>query len=535
VKKQSILMREYTEVLTRRKWVIVLVLAATLAVAGVGSYVMTPIYSASTTVRIAPTQNSSMNGSIDYYWAAEYADRLTNTYIHLLRSRPFLKETIRRLDLQVTPTNLAKAIKVEGLPNAELLTITAKDSDPWLSAAIANTLGLLLVEEGQKIYSGPGKSAQEILQEQLARVESNLEGDRAHLQALLETQNESDFGKVGDLSARIETQEKTYAMLLEEYDDARLREAMLANSITVAEWALPPDDPSQPRPPINLALGALIGLVGGAGLAFLFEYLDVRIYSARNLAATMSVPVLGSVPSFGASERSEGGTVLLSGDAQCPAGEAFRVLRSILLSNTNGVCPKTLLITSAEPAAGKSTVLVNLAAAMARSGQKVIVVDSDFRRPCLHQVFGLANKVGLSNVILDPHSAATALHHTKVPGMRVLTSGLLPRYPAELLGSAGMQKVVTELANRADMVLFDSPPMLAVADTISLAHIVGGVLLVAARGETTGGQLRTALGQLDKVGAKTLGIILNKARLDDEDYAHYYHDQMTVHRTEVET
>ena len=528
--KQSMAIREYASVLARRKWVIVLALVATVTVAGVGSLVMTPVYSSSTIVRIALARDNST----DYYWAAKYADRLMNTYVHLLKGRPFLKETIRRLDLDTTPKDLAKAIKVESPVNAELLTITAKDPDPWLSAALANTLGLLLVEEGQNIYSGPGKSAREILQEQLTQVESDLREARMQLQVLVASKEHADdLGRIEDLRTRIEIQEKTYAMILDEYDKARIKEAILANSITVVEWSLSPDDPSEPRIMLNLALGAPVGLVGGTGLAFLFEHLDERIYSLGALEARVTVPVLGSIPTFAAPRRLKGEPILLSGDAQSPAGEAFRVLASILLSGASGTCPKTLLVSSAEPRAGRTTVLVNLATAMARAGRKVIIVDSDFRRPRLHRVFTLPNEVGLSNAMLDPHSATRALRQTRVPGLRVLPSGPLPHYPAELLGSSGMQKVVGQLSNSADVVLFDSPPMLAVADAVSLAHIAEGVLLVAARGEATDGQLQTVLRQLQKVGARALGIVLNKARLDGETYGYY--DQVITRRAKADT
>ena len=520
--------REYAGVLARRKWTIALVLIGTVAVVAVGSYAMTPVYSSTTMVRIAPTQSRSTDYYMDYYWAAKGAERLMNTYVHLLRSRPFLNEAIRRLDLDVTPEDLAKALKLEATVNSELLTITAKDADAWVSAAIANTLGLLLVEEGQKLYSGPGKSTQEILQEQLARVETDLRQQRARLQALLDSkEGRSDFGTIEDLGRKIEIEEKTYTMLLDEYDSARLREAMLASTISVVEWALPPDKPSEPRTTLNLAVGALAGLIGGTGLAFLFEHLDRRIYSTENLEAATSVPVLGSVPIFGVPRRSRGEIALLAGDMHRPASEAFRVLRSIVLSGAEGSCPRTLLIASAEPGAGKSTVLVNLATVMAQAGRRVVAVDSDLRRPCLHRVFGLANNVGLSNVILDPGSATRALRETKVPGVRVLTSGPLPHYPAELLASVGMQEVVRGLSRSADVVLFDSPPMLAVADAVSFAPSVEAVLLVAARGEATGEQLQTVLQQLDRVGARVLGIILNKARLGAESYGYYYDDLMT--------
>lgn len=214
----------------------------------------------------------------------------------------------------------------------------------------------------------------------------------------------------------------------------------MANTITVVEWAIAPHDPSSPRMTLNLLLGSLVGLAGGAGLAFLSEYLDPRIHSTVSLRAATSLAVLGSVPRVPISKGTQGESVPLSGDSPSPAGEAFRTLRTILLSGAIGTCPRTLLIASAERGAGKSMVVVNLATVMAQAGCKVAVVDSDLRRPCLHRAFGVANKVGLSNVIADPGAASAALQQTRVPGVRVLTSGPLPDHPGELLGSLAMRE-----------------------------------------------------------------------------------------------
>lgn len=162
--------------------------------------------------------------------------------------------------------------------------------------------------------------------------------------------------------------------------------------------------------------------------------------------------------------------------------------------------------------------LANLAVVMAQAGRKVVVVDSDFRHPCLHQVFDLPNRVGLSNVISDLSRADAALRDTRIQGVRALPSGPLPPYPAELLGLSKMQEVIEELAKEADMVLLDSPPILAVADAAILAPMVDGVLLVAARGQVTEKRVQRTLQQLHRLGARTLGIVFNKGKADDRDY-----------------
>jgi len=512
-------LRRYVEILEARKWVVVVTMIVTIIVAGLGSFWMTPVYSASTTVRIAAIQDNSVG-----FFYPNYLDRLMHTYVQLLRSRPFLEQAIQRLDLNILPEDLVKTIKAEALSDSELIKITAESSNPRLASDIANMLATLLIEQGQKVYFGQGKSAREILQEQLAIVEEKLAADRVLLQSLLaESGGQAESGRVKDLNTKIGIQEQTYATLLDQYEKARLGEAVRANSISVVEPATIPEVPSKPRVPFNIALGALVGLVGGIGLAFLIENLDSAIHSADDLETLAKVPLLGSIPSIPVPWKSRGDPILLNSDALSPPREAFRILRSNILAPANGSPPRTLLIASAEQRAGKSTVSANLAAAMAQAGRRVVVVDSDLRRPCLHQVFEVPNEVGLSNIIQDSGRVDTALQATKIQGVRVLTSGPFPPDPAGLLGSSKMKALIQELAQEADIVLFDAPPILAVAETAVLAPMVDGVLLVAARDQTTGKRIQRALKQLEKVGARALGIVFNKAKAGDGDYYYYYY------------
>lgn len=526
-------MREYLGVLGRRKWIVFLVTVLTVAAVAAATRMMTPVYSASAVVRIA--RAADLTGSNP----AAYADRVMTTYVRLLEGSTYLGQVIERLGLDTSTGSLARQITVETLPNTELLRITAQSSDPALARDVANTLAVLLVEEGQRIYSGPGMSAREILQEQLVSLEDSLEENRSRLQVLEAGPDaEANAEVIDDLRIRIRTQEQTYTMLLDEYDAARLREVLLANSISVAEPAEAPSSPSRPNVRLNLALAVFVGLAGGIGLGFLVDGLNSSIHSAEGLEAASHVPVLGSIPSFPVPRGARGQVVLLgddepllnSGEVPSPASEAFRMLRSVLLTGSLGGPagstgrPRTVLITSAAPSEGKSTAVANLAKVLAQTGRQVIAVDSDLRRPQLHRVFGLGNDVGLSTLILDRHAHKDhALQETRVPGVRVLTSGPLPRYPAELLSSSTMQQLIDDLEARADIVLFDSAPLLAASDAIGLAPMVEGVILVVARAEATDQQVRRALEQLERVGARVLGTVLNRAKPEDGGYAFYYH------------
>lgn len=507
--------QQYIDILARRKWIILLVTLVTLTVAAIGSYLQHPIYTASVTVRVA----QASTGSADY---AEYfyAERLLKTYAEIIKSQPFLAEAINRLNLSDTPEDLIGRIKVDVVLNTELIKVSLDDAQPANAAAIANMLASLLVERSQDLLFGGAKSARALLEEQLTVAEDNLERDRGALQTLL-SRPAGDQDRIEELKTKIRLEEETYANLLRQYEEARISEASRANSVTIAEPALEPREPSKPRIKLNIALGLLLGLSAGLALAFLVENLDASLHSVGDLEAIVRAPVLGVLPQVGRSRRDRQRPRLFTLASDQAGAEAYRLLRARILSGAQSQPPKTLLVTSPEAGVGKSTVSANLATVMAGAGQRVILVDADLRRASLHNVFGLANQVGLSDVLLESAGLEAALQPVANPNLRLLTAGPLPANPTEILGSERMAAIIGKLATWADMVLVDSPPVLAVADGALLAPRVDRVLLVTARDESTGKRVETAFQLLEKMGAQVLGVVFNKAQGDERYY--YYH------------
>ncbi|NOZ50291.1 MAG: CpsD/CapB family tyrosine-protein kinase [Chloroflexi bacterium] len=207
-------------------------------------------------------------------------------------------------------------------------------------------------------------------------------------------------------------------------------------------------------------------------------------------------------------------------DARSPQAEAFRSLRTNLDFSSLDHPLHTLLITSAEPDEGKSTTLANLGVIYAQTGKRVVLIDSDLRRPRLHQLFGLNNNVGLSSAILDA-DAALPLQNTDIPGLQVITSGPLPPNPADLLASQRMSNLLQQLCEEADIILLDAPPVIAVTDAAVLATKVDGVLLAVSAGRTTRDHAQRAKALLDKVKARIVGAVLNNAALDASIYGYY--------------
>lgn len=202
-------------------------------------------------------------------------------------------------------------------------------------------------------------------------------------------------------------------------------------------------------------------------------------------------------------------------EPRSPISEAYRTLRTNLDFASLDEALKTLVVTSAGVGEGKSTTLANLATVSAQAGRKVILVDADLRRPTMHQIFGLTNEVGLTTVMMD-NSGLTSppVRETGVEGLSVLTSGPLPPNPAELMGSRRMEEVVGTLAELADQVFFDTPPVVAVTDAAVLATKVDGVLLVIGAGKTRRELARSAVQRLEQINARLVGTVLTGVRMD---------------------
>jgi capsular exopolysaccharide synthesis family protein len=202
-------------------------------------------------------------------------------------------------------------------------------------------------------------------------------------------------------------------------------------------------------------------------------------------------------------------------ESRSPISEAYRTLRTNLDFAGLDRALKTLVITSAGVSEGKSTTLANLAVVSAQAGRRVILVDADLRRPSLHQVFGLANDTGLTTMMMDDVALASPpLVKTAVDGLSVLTSGPIPPNPAEVMGSRRMEEIIAALAERADQVLFDTPPVVAVTDAAVLATKVDGVVLVVSAGHTRRDHARTAVQRLQQINARLVGAVLTNVQLD---------------------
>lgn len=276
-------------------------------------------------------------------------------------------------------------------------------------------------------------------------------------------------------------------------------------SVSVVENSVAPSSPKSPSIPWWVAIGALIGALLGLFGSAVRQLTDRYVRTTDDLTEAASAPLLAAV----AYDRQTDRSPLVSDlDPQDPRFEATRILRTNLQFLDVDSSDTVLTVTSCMSGDGKSTTAANLAIALAHGGEHVVLIDADLRRPRLADLFGLEGVDGLTTTLVGAVDAADAVQQTRIPGLDVLATGKLPPNPTELLQTNAMADLVHVLRAEYDVVLFDAPPLLPVADAAVLATLSDGAVLLVRHGRTTREQVRAAVGRLEAVGARLLGTVL---------------------------
>lgn len=496
----------YFSIIWKRKWIVLLTTLVTGLIVAIGTLQMPPTYTAEALLRLLPYGFDAVN-----YSELQYSTRLANSYIQVAESDLVMDRVRQNLGLTELPD-----YQLEILNNTDLIRLTVKANDPVLAQEVANEMSDVLIDQDQVAYQSVGQLAEEILQEELASLQTELDDLDAQYRELV-AQVPVPTERIAQLSRQIDEKQSVYDRVLDTYTQARVSQALQTNVITIVQRATVPTEPSGPNLLINLLVGLGAGLVGGVALAFIFERGDDKLYSSKQAEAVTNLAVIGKIPRF---EREQHGQLLNGHSIQ---SEAFRHLRTQIYSLVNNQNMKTLLMTSAEPEVGKSTVTANLAYSIAQSDRDVLVIDADMRRPKLHKLLNIPNDFGLSNVLAGEIPASEAIVKTDTPHLYVLPSGRSDDNPAELLSSGQMSQLLDELRERYAMILFDTPPFLAVADAAILAPLVDGVALVLMLTQSSEEAVSDTREQLANVNAHLVGVIINRAD-EDNSYRKYRYE-----------
>jgi len=290
--------------------------------------------------------------------------------------------------------------------------------------------------------------------------------------------------------------------------------------VRITDYAQPAVDPVKPNKPLNITLGLIFGLIMGVGLAFFIEYLDTSVKTIDDVERAFQAPVLGVIP--------QNVGILADEGTESKHAEAYRVLRTNILFSRKDDKLNSIVMVSAGAGEGKSTTTLNLATVFAQTGQRVLIVDSDLRRPTLHKLLRVGNNIGLTNYLLKQNPIAEVIQTTNVPLLDFMASGKLPNSSMGVLGSGQMREMITELKQRYDYIFFDSPPILGVSDASILASEMDLVVQVIQYRRYPQPMNIRAKQMIEKVGGNFIGIVLNNINMSQDEsyyyYSGYYHD-----------
>jgi tyrosine-protein kinase len=406
-------------------------------------------------------------------------------------------------------------VSAEPIANTQLLRLQVTGTDLEESTRLANAIAQAYVDQTQEMLVQPYAARLAALEAEITRQSVLIENAQAEIQVhtLAKLQNES---KRSQLQSQLSQDSNDYRVLQQDYEQLRLTATQASESLVIVELAQEPRRAARNHVQYVL-LAALVAMLAALGIACLIEYLRESFRTPEDVSRVLGLSTFGMIEQFGKEEEK----LIVASQPQSPVAEAFRVLAAnIRLSSMDGHF-RTILVTSPSSAEGKSVVTANLAVAMANAGLRVVVVDADLRLPQIHRLFGLNRGQGLIDALWQG-SADGNLKSTKVEGVKVLTSGTLPLDPVEAVSSPHMKKLLAGLSQEADLVIIDSPPVLAVADATILAAGVDGVLLVLRAGHTGGRSARHAVEALRQARTQLLGAVLNAVPVRKRAYHRYY-------------
>ena len=337
--------------------------------------------------------------------------------------------------------------------------------------------------------------------------------------------------QLAELTRQAKVYQDTFSFMLQKKGELQVTRAGQIGDVWIAEHPYAPGGFIKPRPLLNMMLAAIVGLVLGIGLAFFFEYLDDSVKNADDIQAVVDLPLLGTIGHYLVSQDGLPPSrryLPTLWDSRGQTAEAFRTFRSNLLFSAVDRPHRSMLFTSALPEEGKTSCASNLGIALSHMGKRVLLVDTDLRKPVMHRAFNSRRSPGLVDVLVEEDwqkALDEAVRPTELQNLDLLTCGRTPPNPNEMLGSEKMGRLMDLLAQRYDFVVFDSPPVLAVSDAMVLARRVDGVLLVVRGGRTSRGSVQNGVDLLNQTGARILGVVLNDIDFKRERYYYYYHSQ----------
>jgi len=488
--------RDYLRIVVRRRYTILLVVFLVVGPVVTYSVLKAPVYAAKSRVLLqVVTRESLVNPGSG---TPTDPARTLQTQLEVFAGEP-LRAAVRTKLGSIPP------ISAKGVGETDVIEITAHDLRAQRAATIADAYADAYIELRRTQAVDNLVAAGQQVQTRLTDAQNRLNDLEAQI-AAAPPERQNALRQAPDRDALV----AQVSILRQKLDNLQIDQGLSAGGAEIVTHARVPTTPVSPRPFRSGLLALAVGLVVGTGAAFLQEYLDDSVKTRNELGRLAGGrPVLGVIPVV-ANLADQADQVVSVNEPQSPAAEAYRSLRTSIQFLALDAPVVTIEITSPSPREGKTTTVANLGVAMARAGQRVVIVGCDLRRPIIHEFFGLDGSLGLTSVILGKAPLSSVLQ--VVPGqnrLTVLPSGPLPPNPAEILSSWRFAEVLSSLQQNADVVLVDAPPVLPVTDAMVLSGRVDATVLVALAGVTTRQEVTRAVELLTQVGAPIVGAVLN--------------------------
>jgi non-specific protein-tyrosine kinase len=485
----------------RRWWWLILFAALLAAFSGLVYSLRQPaIYRSRTTLLVGSTISNPNPSGADIY----LVQQLAQAYAEIAQREPLQRSTMDALAREWLPQ-----YTVQVLPNSQIIEIQVFAEEPGPAREVAAMLAQ------QLILLGPAgreeKERQQFVDSELADLQTAIVDTREEIQqkqqelanlfSAREIANAQNL--ITALQSKLSTLQANYAALLATTQHGA------ANTLNILEPANLPNTPMDSNLLTNLLIATMLGCVVAAGGAYLIEFLDDTLKSAEEVHEVIKVPLLTSVPLI-ANRNDESSRVIMLQNTPMAAMEAYRLLRVNLEFMAIAHPFQVLVVAGASPKDGKSLTTANLAAAYARAGKQVILLDADLHQPDQQRLFKVSNNMGVTTALRsDEHVVESLLHATVLPNLRLLTTGPLPPNPAELLSSKRMTALLNQLKAIAELVIIDSPPLTIVTDGMVLGMQADAMVLVVRSGKTRRANVKQVRLLLNQVQASLLGFIYN--------------------------
>jgi succinoglycan biosynthesis transport protein ExoP len=495
-------LREALSVLWLRKWSII---AITLLVVGVALFVssrQTPVYESTARILVIPVDGVGTD-------SLPIQEPNIQTEAEVIDSVAVAEIVADDLNIAGPPRDLLGNLSVDQPTDTEILEIDYRYPDRPEAQRRAEAFAAAYLQYRTETVTGAILQAASSIEQQVSKLQEDFNSINRRLQAL---------SALDPNRGLLEAQAN---LLSTQIVQLQLELISLPDEVTVGrviEPAALPTSPVSPNHLVNGIFGLVVGLALGIGLAFLRDRLSEHVRSSDEAEGYLQAPILGVIPRVASWRRRKESFLVTVVESRSPTAEGYRALRTNVLSATSALGVKSIAVTSAHAGEGKSATVANLGVVLAKAGKRVCLVSADLRRPRLHEYFQRDGQPGLVEVIAGHAPLAEALQEVVLPTrdfdaapaiVRIMPSGRLPDDPTELITSETVARVLHALEDVMDIVLIDLPPVLPVTDALVVAAVTGNVLLVIGPKANTRSAISSARQQIDRVGARIIGGVLN--------------------------